>query len=608
MDAIMPNAVNLDKKQQWVRGTVLPEESSTSTKQKEPLLKQHYEVKNKAKKLKEPLKGRLLPENETTPTQQQEPLPQEPEVKKNKTPYEILGVPENATQEEIKKAFREQAKQCNVDKYSTDLSDEKKKEADAKLYELSIAYKELDNRQQSLEEERKKEIEQQKALNRQYHNTSSDENSSSKKTQRSPASQLPGDVSQQQSPEPTRPMLTGAPTSSELALYNKDPVEKEKQPITTQFSRKTALVLAGMAAAGTMEFLRQQNLAEIAGKFGGKAAEHMTSLNHYHRIEGAAKGLSNSEINAAIEQWGANAQAVGFHGNANTLGDNIAHFANQGDVGHACAALGTAVALYSAINIVKEGYKMATGKEKVTAGKVAALAFDTAKVTVGIASHAGYVNPVIGAGIAAAGLGFHLAQEETLNKAKQLKETIQENRANGDFNPLQKALSSMNLVRATAYYKAAERANGLRNALGNGIEALRSKFTPEQEQTVQKGIEAANAMIAGALPAAKEAPVAGFLPEAKAPVVAAQAEDLVAPELLALPAAMKKALEDPILTPETAQQLQAGGAIVPYSTHQDAPVVAEAIQVLQQGHELSQQRSQAGVNQIVNFNRDVVNA
>ncbi|MFN9790103.1 MAG: DnaJ domain-containing protein [Holosporales bacterium] len=74
----MPNAVNLDQeKRKWVRGTVLPEEPSTSTKQ-------------------------------------QEPLPQEPEVKKNKTPYEILGVTENATQEEIKKAFREQAKQCNV--------------------------------------------------------------------------------------------------------------------------------------------------------------------------------------------------------------------------------------------------------------------------------------------------------------------------------------------------------------------------------------------------------------------------------------------------------------------------------------------------------------
>ncbi|MFN7226018.1 MAG: J domain-containing protein [Holosporales bacterium] len=599
----MPNAVNLDEKEKWVRGTVLPEESSTSTKQQEPLPKQHYEVKNKAKKLKEPLKGRLLPEEPSTSTKQQEPSHQEPEVKKNKTPYEILGVAKNATPEEIKKAFREQAKQCNVDKYSTELSDEKKKAADAKLYELSIAYKELDNRQQSLEEERKKEIEQQ-----QYHNTSSAENSSSKKTQRSPASQLPGDVSQQQSPEPTRPMLTGAPTSSELALYNKDPVEKEKQPITTQFSRKTALVSAGMAVAGTMEFLRQQNLAEIAGKFGGKAAEHMTSLNHYHRIEGAAKGLSNSEINAAIEQWGANAQAVGFHGNANTLGDNIAHFANQGDVGHACAALGAAATIHALVGLAKDVHKMATGKEKVTAGKVIDMTLKAAQVGVGAATHVGAVNPATGAVIAAGRLGLHLAQEETLNKAKQLKETIQENRANGGFNPLQKALSSMNLVRATAYYEAAERANGLRNALGNGIEALRSKFTPEQEQTVQKGIEAANAMIAGALPAAKEAPVAGFLPEAKAPVVAAQAEDLVAPELLALPAAMRTALKESTLPPETAQQLQAGGAIVPYSTHKDAPVVAEAIQVLQQGHELSQQRSQAGVNQIVNFKRDAVNA
>ncbi len=52
--------------------------------------------------------------------------------------YEILGVPRNATQEEIKKAYRNLAK-----KYHPDLNKENKKEAEEKFKEISEAYEVL---------------------------------------------------------------------------------------------------------------------------------------------------------------------------------------------------------------------------------------------------------------------------------------------------------------------------------------------------------------------------------------------------------------------------------------------------------------------------------
>ena len=55
--------------------------------------------------------------------------------------YEVMGVPKNATEEEIKKAYRKLAKQYHPDLHPGD------KEAEAKFKELNEAYEVLSDKE-----------------------------------------------------------------------------------------------------------------------------------------------------------------------------------------------------------------------------------------------------------------------------------------------------------------------------------------------------------------------------------------------------------------------------------------------------------------------------
>ena len=61
-----------------------------------------------------------------------------------KTPYSLLGVPSNASSEEIKKAYRQMVIQYHPDK-TTHLGEEQAQEAHLKFLEIMEAYKELES-------------------------------------------------------------------------------------------------------------------------------------------------------------------------------------------------------------------------------------------------------------------------------------------------------------------------------------------------------------------------------------------------------------------------------------------------------------------------------
>ena len=63
-------------------------------------------------------------------------------VKKTDSAYKILGVDENATDEEVKKAFREMAKKNHPDRVGS-LGEDVRKAAEKKFQEINAAYEQI---------------------------------------------------------------------------------------------------------------------------------------------------------------------------------------------------------------------------------------------------------------------------------------------------------------------------------------------------------------------------------------------------------------------------------------------------------------------------------
>ena len=354
--------------------------------------------------------------NKTKPTGRHNEPGEKRKKRNEETPHSILGVSPNATQEEIKKAYKKLAQQYHPD-FQTNADAATKKQAATMFDKITKAYEELD---------RKKQLEKEEV----WTFNSAAREKGLKQT-------------------PLEPQRTSPSAATQLAALP----PAQEAPAVQQGNKPSIGAIASYWAAGAgaaagcvknyLDILNAQSL-------GGEAIRNVFLENgHYHQ------GTEN------IITWMENAKKFGLDGeNLTKTVDAVAEAGNSSFGTYVVDALPFASAAHAAARLITLGVDMARGKE-IDGHEARNAAFDGARfVTAVMGAH-----PVATGALVAAQAYMHLRQEDTRQTLEENGQRIAKNQEN--LKGIDKLLSWLNGAQNGAQWYAANAIHGMENALHN---------------------------------------------------------------------------------------------------------------------------------------------